>query len=188
MKKIEKGMPGYIKNKILWQTFKLIIWAAIIIAILMTGLILNDWDRKNVFTVIAIVTVLPAAKVAVALYMYWINRKLSPYEQYIQLKDLDKNELLLSDCAVTSGDKVYAIDFAVVSDSCIYCYANKTIKDSQLFAKTTVAFLKTCGQVVNITVLNDFDKFKDRVKAVNNMEMDKENIKKVKDAFLILVI
>ena len=65
MFKKTKGEYGYITKTKKYDIIKMLIYMAIALAIFVTGLILNNMSYSNVFTIIAILFVLPWAKILV---------------------------------------------------------------------------------------------------------------------------
>ena len=64
--KVQRGDFGYIKAKKKKSLTGTLCMAAIGVAIFLTGLFLNKMSNRNIFTVIAILFVLPGAKFLVA--------------------------------------------------------------------------------------------------------------------------
>lgn len=186
MNKIKKGDNGYIKSRLKIQTFKTLTGVLIIAALYIIGLVRTDGNRNNYYTLAAILAVLPTAKIAVNMYMFFIRRKLSPSEKYEKLKNISTRGLISSDMIMTVKDKVYGIDFAVVTDTGICCYTEDEKLEIPAFCESAENFIRSCGYDVNVTVLKDFKKFCERTAGLKNIEMDDERAEEVKHAFLIM--
>lgn len=186
MKKQKKGTNGYIESRFRHLLIKTLIGFGIVAALFVIGLIAEDGNRNNFFTLAAILVVLPTAKIAVSLYMFGSHKKLSPKEEYEQLKALIDEKILASDMILTIGEKVYGIDFAVVTDTGICCFCHNQGLDVTSFCTGAQNFIRSCGYEVTVTVLKDFKKFKDRVKSLKKASFDMEKAQDVRHAFLIM--
>lgn len=186
MNKIKKGENGYIKYRFKMQTLKTFTGVLIIAALYIIGLIRNDGNRNNYYTLAAILAVLPTARIAVSMYMFFIKRKLSSSEKYRRLENIPTKGLITSDMIMTVKDKVYSIDFAVVTDTGICCYTEDEKVESPAFCESAENFIRSCGYDVNVTVLKDFKKFCDRVAVLKNVEIDEARAEDIKHAFLIM--
>lgn len=113
----KRGEFGYIaarKKKTLLLT---LLYTAIAVAIFVTGLFLNKMDRQNIFTVIAVLCVLPMVKQMVG-FIVIIPYKSVPKNRYdLVQKALPGDCMLLTDMVITSPDKIMHVDFSVVGDN-----------------------------------------------------------------------
>lgn len=185
MKKIKKGENGYINYRLTIQTLKVLSGAAIIIGLFSAGLYFNDGDKNNYYTLAAILAVLPVAKMAVNMYMFLRYRKVSDKALFSQVKDLCDNDMLLSDMIVTGKEKIFEVSLALVSDTGICCYTKNKATDAAVFTEAVTNFIRSCGYEVNVTLLKDFNKFKDRA-AASKTDINKERAKDIRHAFLIM--
>ena len=65
-KRPAKGCPGYIDAQKKSRIMKTLLYVLIGIAIFVLGLCLNKFEKSNIFTVIAVLMVLPAAKALIS--------------------------------------------------------------------------------------------------------------------------
>ncbi len=105
MAKLERGAYGYLaqrRKKGIILFFSIVIGA---IAILFLGLALNKWEITNIFTVAAIVMVLPATKVLIPIIVIAPFKGISKeeYEKLAALKGA--NDSLYVDVCFTSGSE-----------------------------------------------------------------------------------
>ncbi len=112
--KAEKGAYGYIvsrkKRVILWM----VCLVGIALAIYILGLILNKMSYRNIFTVAAVLFVLPIAKQMVALILLFPYHSVQQ-ERYQKVADkLPEGVELFTDLVITSSEKVMHLDFIVV--------------------------------------------------------------------------
>lgn len=186
MKEIQKGEYGYVKYRKKVHTILTVVGFAIIFAIFITGYLICK-TKNNIATVMAIVTVLPVAKFAVTLLMV-IPYKSPDKKLFDELKSIGSNLIILSDCVMTCKDKRVYVEFALVTDTCIYCYTQDKKIDTAYFEENVEAFIKSCGDTINVKLIKDYNTFKQRLSSLNNVEMKKNKLERVKKDFLILVI
>ncbi len=115
--KQKKCEYGYIRT----QKKKMLLCALLMVllgvAVFVLGLFLNKFDKANVFTIVAVLFVLPMARYLTA----WIV--LLPFQTpeekvYQQVKELlPKGAILFSDYVFTSGERVMGLSFLVLADN-----------------------------------------------------------------------
>lgn len=98
-----------------------------IVILLVLGYV-STKTRKNLLTVVAILSVLPMANQLVVLIAVW-NYKSRPQEEYKQVASIIGNGLLDTELIITSKtDKAMEINYAYVHEKGIFCYsANKKL-------------------------------------------------------------
>ncbi len=130
-----KGSYQYIERKKKAYILKTLLYVAIGVAIYVTGLCLNRFQSNNIFTVLAILMVLPAAKALVAIVVFWPCRSVSYdrihkvyqilKENYSSIEsedtvlfqpDVIEDELnVYFDMVYTSSEKVMNLDVLVIT-------------------------------------------------------------------------
>lgn len=114
MKKIEKGQHNYIDYKKKSQLIKTGLMFFIAAAVFVLGLVLNKSDRSNIFTIVAAVLILPAAKFMVNLIIMipYHSVEQKTYEHIINsIEGCDK---IYTDIVMTSPQKIMNLAFLVV--------------------------------------------------------------------------
>ncbi len=108
MKKIERGRYGYVsflKKRKLLITICLF---AVSLLLIILGFVFGGKSRESIFTVIGIVSVLPAAKALVG-YIVFHPYNTFPISEYDVLMEFDREEYALYDFIMTSTEKVMNI-------------------------------------------------------------------------------
>lgn len=114
MFKKEKGEYGYLTKSKKIDLIKMAIYIAVALAIVVVGLLLNKMSFQNIFTVVAIMFVLPWARVLVEFIM------LFPYHtpdkaQYEQLLNAaGEGVIVASDLVITSTEKAMGLNFVAM--------------------------------------------------------------------------
>lgn len=115
MKK-KRGEAGYIDAKKKRCTLLIVLYALVSTAIFVLGLVLNDMSRQNIFTVIAVLGVLPTVKQIVGLIVVFPYRSVSG-EQYRNIQaHIPANMQLFADLVITSSEKIMHLDYLVVGN------------------------------------------------------------------------
>lgn len=120
MFKKTKGEYGYITKTKKYDIIKMLIYMAIAVAIFIIGLLLNKMSYSNVFTVIAILFVLPWAKILVE-FIVMFPYKTPAKEAFEQVEAvLPDDSKLLSDLVITSEEKSMGLDFMVIGNGFVH--------------------------------------------------------------------
>ena len=121
-KKADKMEYGYInqkKRQLLLQMCSVLLMG---VCVFLLGLLLNKWEWTNIFTVGAILFVLPAARYLTVLIL------MLPYhspsrQEYESLAAMAKGHgLLLSDLVFTSTERAMHLDYMVLAGGQAYCF------------------------------------------------------------------
>lgn len=120
MKK-NKGDYGYFTYRKKIQLFKCLLLLAGIVILLLIGYFATH-SKKNLMTVIAIVSALPFANEAVVLFTAMPYRS-RPKEEYDKVRELAGDGLLSTELLLTRGSgKSFLIDYAYVHPSGVFLY------------------------------------------------------------------
>lgn len=110
-----KCEPGYIHRQKRFQTIMLLVFIAVGIGLFLIGYLATG-TRANVFTVLAILMVLPGAKRVIALVVM-LPRQSVVQERYDRMrKTLPPDAVLLTDYVFTSSEKIMNLDFVIIKD------------------------------------------------------------------------
>lgn len=167
MKK-EKGRYGYLHYKKVYQLVMTLICLLAVLAV-MTGGYLYYKTFSNVFTVMAVVIVIPAAKFGVG-YIVLIPYKSPLNELYKEIAD--GNYKLLSELVITSSEKIMGVDFAAVKDKRAYCFVTHKKTNPQEIQKYLKEILNSEFDGVAVKVFTDFDKYKTALKELTGLKDD----------------
>lgn len=111
---VDKGSPGYIKNQKKVSLLWLLLFVVIGLVIFLIGYFLTH-TRANIFTVAAVLMVLPAAKRIVNLIVM-LPRASVAQERYDRMKDAVGDAVLYTDYVFTSTEKIMHLDFVVIKN------------------------------------------------------------------------
>lgn len=118
---------------------KTALWIAVMAVLLIVGLVLNQGDKRNVFTMLAIVCALPIAQFAVTILGYsggyssgysGENRWDSALAE--QIKALpDSNSVFLNCIAVTEKKRIF-LDYIIINGAGIYLFAQERVSAEEI--------------------------------------------------------
>ncbi len=176
MKKVEKGDWGYIDYRKKINLIIMLAAFAVVIGIFILGIILNG-NRNNVFTVAAVVLVLPAAKFAVAYFVVAPHK--SAGEALKNKLEKEAGGLCVCfDCIMSNKKKPICAQAVVVTDSAICAYTLEEKADNKLFETSLQEFMKNDKLNVTVTLYKEEKKFINRVRNLAvNVDTSKESVK-----------
>lgn len=161
MKKAEKGEYGYIR----YQKKKRILITAVMFAIplliYLTGLH-ETGTRKNLFTFVAIMGCLPAAKCAVSMILICLQKPMKE-ELYHEIKEHVQDMTVIYEATVSSYEKNISFPCIVVTGLNVVCYTDDPKVDAA-FAETHIKkILQGNGYKSNIKVFRELKPFLKRI-------------------------
>jgi len=130
--KLERGEYGYLKQKKQKALLGTGLMVLVGIGIFVIGLLLNKMESTNIFTVIAICMVMPAAKYFVT-YVVLFPYKPTDIETKGRLASYAKeDDSVLYDVVFTSSEKVMHLDCIYVTGHQIIGYTSRTKDNIQI--------------------------------------------------------
>ena len=125
--KIEKGQPGYIKARKVRYLMLALAEFAIVTAVYVLGY-MQTGTKANLFTVVAVVGCLPAAKMLVE-FITMAPHKSIDVDKYQEIET--KADLVIRgyDMVITSSEKVMPLDAVVISGHVVCGYTSSPKTD-----------------------------------------------------------
>lgn len=166
--KIEKGQPGYIKARKMRYLLYAIIEFAIVAAVFILGYVQTK-TRLNLFTVVAVVGCLPAAKMLVE-FITMAPHKSVDAEKYREIEEKASLLTRVYDLIITSSEKVMPVDAIVISGHVVCGYTSSPKTDEVKLAKSIKDTLK--GQhydKMTVKIFHDYTAFLARAEGMNNI-------------------
>lgn len=176
LKTIKKGEYGYIgfqKKKVLIITILLFLIA---LGIYFFGL-KTYGNNKNLFTIIAVLGLLPACKSFVSLIMFFKAKSVSE-DTYKKISSVCNAEEGLYELEMTSEKKSFSISHLYIANNLILGYSENEKIDVNEWEEFVTQILKL-NQIKNVTVklYKDINKYTARIaEHKNNIEADLETI------------
>ena len=172
-----KGTLGYIDNRKVARTLLFLVEVALVAAIFITGYVVSG-RRENLFTVVAIVGVLPAAKALIACIMIWPHKSQTK-EAYDEVCGAAGDTcVVLTELVLTTTEKIMPIDFAVVKEGHVVGFTSNPKCDIQFVDKFLPQNIQLNGHKASVKIMNNKSKFLARVSELARKEIDDEQMQK----------
>jgi len=163
-KKLERGEYGYLrekKKKALSGTFLMVLIGIIIFVV---GLLLNKMEVRNLFTVIAVCMVMPAAKYFVSYVVLFPYQAMSAETKERLTSYAKKGDTVLYDVVFTSSEKVMHLDCIYVTGRQIIGYTSRAKDNVQIIQDYFKKELKLRCISYAVYIATEEKQIKDRMK------------------------
>lgn len=184
--KIEKGQPGYLKAlKTKYLTGALAEFA-IVAAVFILGYVQTK-TKQNLFTIVAVVGCLPAAKMLVEYITVYPHRGIEP-EKYMEIEEKAPLVMRLYDMLITSTEKAMPVDALVISGHVVCGYTGSLRTDEAVLSKHIKDVLKDNRyDKMTVKIFHDYAMFLARAEGLNNIaavecpedDQNEQNIRKI---------
>lgn len=179
MEKIQKGKYGYLNSKRKTETIKSLLMFALVFAIFIVGYI-STGTKKNLLTVVAVVSVLPAAKQLTTTVLYYKYPSQSA-EAHERIAKEIKNITSVYDIVITSYDKITELLHVAIMGKTIIGFSQKektNEKEAADFIKNTLE--RNGHKGVSVKIYKDENAYIIRLKEMQE-NLDKERKVKLEE-------
>lgn len=188
MFKKTKGEYGYITKTKKYDIIKMLIYMAIALAIFVTGLILNNMSYSNVFTIIAILFVLPWAKILVE-FIVMFPYKTPKKEDFKQVEAaLSDDSRLLSDLVITSEEKSMGLNFMVIGSGFVHALIMNDKQDVDYIQNYLRKGVGNRSSAYQVKIHKNKESFLKGIKEVNAKDVPEEERAQVEAYLLSLIV
>lgn len=187
-KKVSRGDFGYITHQKKKVMIKILFILLTAIAIFLVGYFLNDKSERNIFTVIAVVFVLPWAKQVVAFIVLAPYRSVSEKRYLHVKKSVPQDVLIYTDLVITSSDKIMNLDFMVIGDGQVIALIGKKGQDIEYIRKYLTRGVKNWGDDYKVKIEENEKTFMREASAITGKEIDDEEDENVKSYLHSLIV
>ena len=166
--KIETGQPGYIKARKVRYLMLAIAEFAIVTAVYVLGY-MQTGTKANLFTVVAVVGCLPAAKMLVE-FITMAPHKSIDVDKYQEIET--KADLVIRgyDMVITSSEKVMPLDAVVISGHVVCGYTSSPKTDETALARHIKNILQENHfEKMTVKIFHDYSAFLARAEGMNNI-------------------
>lgn len=179
MFKREKGSYGYIKRCKKQDIIKMVLYVFVALGIFITGLFTNKMSYQNIFTILAILFVLPWARVLVEFIMFF-PYKTPEKESYDKVAAVAPKEAkVASDMVITSSEKSMGLSFVVIGNGYLFGLIMNEKQDVnyiQKYLKNGVYNWSNQYQVKIHKNMKDFLRDVEQAKEKEIPEVERENV------------
>lgn len=165
--KKEKGAYLYIKYKRIVESIKTFFMFGCCIGIYFLGLYVLK-TNKSIWTIIAVLGVLPSAKSAVNMIMFFRYNSLKD-DEYTKIKESVKNIPTLYEMVFTTSEKSYYMNALSCSNSTIIAYSNENEKKRKELSEHILTCINREElKGYTLKIYGDIDSYLARVKEMND--------------------
>ena len=200
MQKI-KGNFNYIDSRRKSQLFKSILAFGICLSIFLLGLALNNNSKNNIFTIFAVLGVLPSTKILIS-YILLIPYHSVSKELYEKVKpNVPENVVFYTDVVFTSEERSMMLDFVAIDRHFLIGYRQPRMKKKDVIEEKKnkekltqiYDYLKTQLELRKINyqveMYDDLDRYLNRISKLSLEEEQKtEDYKEVTEYFWSLMV
>lgn len=158
------------------------------IAVFIIGLLLNHMSNQNLFTVIAVLFVLPGAKSMVAFIVLFPYKTVSKELYENAQEKLSDGMTLYSDLVITSSEKVMHLDLLAVGNGQVIGLAGKKNPDISYLRKYVRDGVLNWGTDYKVKIVEGEKNFLAEIANVKMVEQDEEEEKNVKSYLTSLIV
>ena len=186
--KIQKGDCGYISNRKKKALMGVLLMAAAGLAVFIAGLLLNKMSNRNIFSVIAVLFVLPGAKYLVRFIVAFPYHSVDK-QLYTKVKEHTANKMqLYADMLITTPEKVMYLEFIAVGSKHIVALATGKKQEIQYIRKYLSDGVANWGEGYKIKILDNERSFLREIDNVEVQEVDEEEEANVKSYITSLIV
>ena len=184
---IEKGCAGYINRRKKNAFIGVLCMALIGIIVFIVGLFLNNMSNRNIFTVAAVLFVLPGAKYLVRFIVMFPYHSIGE-ERYNKIKEyLDEGMQLYTDLIITSSEKVMFLDFIVIGNNHVIGLIGKG-QDLSYIRKYLSKGVLNWGDSYKVKIVDSEKVFINELKNIEPADVDEEEENNVKSYITSLIV
>ncbi len=166
--KTEKGQPGYLKALKSKYLLRALGEFAIVAAVFILGYVQTN-TKQNLFTIVAVVGCLPAAKMLVEYITVYPHQGIER-EKYEEIEEKAPFIMRLYDMLITSTEKAMPVDAIVIYGHVVCGYSSSPRTDEAVLAKQIKGVLKDHRyEKMTVKIFHDYGMFLARAEGLNNI-------------------
>ena len=162
--KLERGEYGYLKERKQRALFGTILMVLIGVAIFILGLLLNKMEATNLFSVIAVCMVIPAAKYFVSYVVLFPYQSMDEETKQRLASYAREIDTVFYDVVFTSSEKVMHLDCIYVTGHQIIGYTSRAKDNIQIIQDYFKKELKNRCLSFSVYIATEEKQIKDRMK------------------------
>ena len=179
MKRIERCEYGRIRWEKQRLFIRVLIMIAIGVAVFVLGLFLNKFEKRNIFTVAAILFVLPMARY-LATFLIMLPHKTPGRDLYEQVKTVvPKGSILLSDYLFTSSERAMGLSFLVLTGHELIGLVERDKEKTEKIMEFLSGELKKRGISGKVVLYEDANRFAEALKKIPEATRTEEEMQEL---------
>lgn len=170
-----KGLNNYINKKKISETVKTVIMFGICIGIYFYAVYYYK-TNKTIWSIVAVLGVLPAAKSAVSMIMFYRFKSLKK-DEYESIRDFAGSIPMLYELVFTNSEKAYFVKAcACVNNTIIMFSDDKKLKTKELSDHVNACINREELKGYSLKVYSDINQFNGRLKEMNDNMNVKDDV------------
>lgn len=176
----EQSSFGYINRQKKYYLCKTIIITIISLLIFVVGYYLNKKSNANIFTVIAILGVLPGAKAFVGFVVFFPYKSVDKSRFDAMINELPDDKIhfeFMADAVFTSPDKVMNLDFIYMDHAKLIGLIGKKNQNISYIQEYLEKGMRNRGYHCHVQILTDEKQFRKMIRSMKREENLDEKVK-----------
>ena len=171
--RMTKGSFEYMKRRKRRQGMLSLLMFGIAFGIFALGLLLNNFETSNLFSILAVLMVLPSTKMLISFLILIPYRSVSKKQYDEVIASVSDGVTVLTDVVFTSSEKVMKLDFMIMDVHFLICYTpyNHKRKDMEQYLSDGV---RKRGYNYQVEVFDDFEQFQHRITKLQLKDSQKD--------------
>ena len=186
--KISRGELGYLEYKKKKALTGVGIMAVLGIIVFLTGYFLNNMSNRNIFTIFAVLFVLPGTKFLVAFIVAFSYHTVGKEKYDMVKKHVGDGMQLYTDLVITSSEKVMSIDFIAVGNNQVIGLAKDKKVEISYIRKYLTEGVSKWGDNYKVKIVESEKLFLNELDNVKNTDVNEEQEENVKSYITSLII
>ncbi len=186
-RKREKGDRNYISSSRRRGLAATLLFAFIGIIIFVVGYYLNKKSNANIFTILAVLMVLPGAKRLTGAIILFPFQDAKESDEARIKEAMPENSRLLSSVVFTSPEKVMNLDFLWIGDGYVYGCLGKEKQDLNYMQSYLSKGVHNCADHFQVKLMKDCDALLKAIRAAAGKGCDPEEREAVEEYLLSLI-
>ena len=170
---------GYIQKQKTFQSLMLLLFVAVGVGLFLAGLLITG-TRANIFTVIAVLMVLPAAKRVVALVVM-VPRKGVDRDRYEKVSQASGGGILFTDYVFTSSEKIMHLDFLLIKNGNVLGVTASSRQDVDYMKKYLADSVHKAASEFHTKVFDSDEEMLRHLDRLTQVEADEGRTEKVRE-------
>lgn len=187
--KPEKGCYGYIRYQKKIRLLRTVLCFAVAFAIYLIGYLLNDGDRKNIYTIIAMLGIIPASLSCVGTIMMCMRKPMDS-ALYRDIKSAAGKLDVAYELYFTTHDTNLYVDAAVVADGTVAAFTHEDVKQDVIhFMEDHIEkSLRASGHKRKVKIFQNEKQFLERLRQMDSKGGESEEDLAARRTMLALVL
>lgn len=165
--KLKKGSYGYINYKRRTQPLLVLLYICIGLAIFFLGLVLNKFEKENIFTILAFLMILPATKKLVNGIVFLPYRTI-PVQLQQKVENSKKPEdIVFYDAVFTSPQKVMFLAVLAVAGNEVIGLTGRKKEEKEYIEKYLKDSIKKRGWAYKVSIITEESVFLKKLDAAD---------------------